>query len=149
MTGGSSLTSQALTFPQELRAGVISLNVCITKDNSQVLEEMVLTGGSVTSQRGRGRIYNCKLSQETALRDGSGACLSPGLGWNKLNFPGKTELSWAGILGGAGVILGWEIELLETMLVFVQVSQVGGGEEGKIICAEELMFLQSKIEAQL
>lgn len=48
---------------------VIFLNLCISKNYFQVLEETVL-GGRFPSQRRRERIYNWKLSKVTALRGG-------------------------------------------------------------------------------
>lgn len=46
---------------------------------SQILEETCLYGRRFTPQRGRGKIYNCKFSEVTALRKGMSGTSSQGL----------------------------------------------------------------------
>lgn len=80
---------------------------------------MVLVGGRAT-QRDRGRMYKLQVFSRNHSKRGLRSLLITRFGLKQtINFPGKTEFSQASILGGAGFILGWELELLETMLVFV------------------------------
>ena len=56
--------------------------------------------GRFTSQRGRERVYNGKVSKATALRGGSGVYLFIARFWLEqiVNSSGNLELSQAGIL---------------------------------------------------
>lgn len=89
-----------------------------------------MVGGRSTSQSEGERIYNCKLSKATdQSRDPggrwvgwrSGALLSMARFWLEQTVVLLAIFSGRHFKGGLGSSLGCDLELLETMLVFVQV----------------------------